>query len=35
LNALNPAVNAPTARPPMFGGLPAFFTNGGQCPYPP
>jgi len=39
LNALNPAVNAPTARPPMFGGQPAFFTdvgNGvGACPFPP
>jgi hypothetical protein len=35
LNALNPSVLASTARPPMFGGLPAFFTNGGQCPYPP
>jgi CSLREA domain-containing protein len=35
LNALNPAVNAPTSRPPMFGGLPAFFTNGGLCPFPP
>jgi hypothetical protein len=35
LNAMNPSVTAPTARPPMFGGLPAFFTNGGQCPWPP
>jgi hypothetical protein len=35
LNAINPAVEAPTARPPMFGGQPAFFTNGGQCPFPP
>jgi len=39
LNALNPAVLAPTAAPPMFGGLPAFFTdvgNGvGGCPFPP
>ena len=35
LNALNPAVNAPTARLPMFGGKPAFFTNGGVCPLPP
>jgi len=39
LNALNPAVLAPTARPPMFGGQPAFFTdvgNGvGGCPFPP
>jgi hypothetical protein len=35
LNALSPGVNSPTSRPPMFGGQPAFFTNGGQCPYPP
>jgi subtilisin-like proprotein convertase family protein len=39
LNALNPAVNAPTSRPPMFGGQPAFFTNMGSgvgvCPFPP
>jgi hypothetical protein len=35
LNALSPGVNAPTSRPPMFGGQPAFFTNGGQCPGPP
>jgi hypothetical protein len=35
LNATSPAVTAPTARPPMFGGQPAFFTNSGQCPYPP
>ncbi len=35
LNSLNPAVFAGTAKPPMFGGQPAFFTNGGQCPYPP
>ena len=35
LNTLNPAVNAPTSRPPMFGGLPAFFTNGGLCPFSP
>jgi hypothetical protein len=33
LNALNPAVTAPTSRPPMFGGLPAFFA--GPCPWPP
>ncbi|MDO8613596.1 MAG: C39 family peptidase [Dehalococcoidia bacterium] len=32
LNAINPAVLAPTARPPMFGGQPAFF---GTCPWPP
>ena len=35
LNALNPAVNATTSRPPMFNGQPAFFTNLGQCPWPP
>jgi hypothetical protein len=39
LNALNPAVIAPTSRPPMFGGQPAFFTNVGNgvggCPFPP
>lgn len=35
LNALNPAIDAPTARPPMFGGQPAFFTNAGLCPSPP
>ncbi len=35
INAINPAVLASTARPPMFGGQPAFFTNGGQCPFPP
>lgn len=39
LNALNPGVNAPTSRPPMFGGQPAFFTNVGNgvggCPWPP
>lgn len=35
LNALNPATLASTARPPMFGGQPAFFTNIGQCPFPP
>jgi len=23
------------ARPPMFNGEPAFFTNGGVCPWPP
>lgn len=34
MNALNPVVLNPTARPPMFGGLPAFFTNGGVCPWP-
>jgi len=35
LNSLNPAIDAPTARPPMFGGQPAFFANGGLCPSPP
>jgi hypothetical protein len=39
LNALNPAVSAPSARPPMFGGQPAFFANAGNgvggCPLPP
>ena len=39
LNALNPAVEAPTSRPPMFGGQPAFFANAGSgpgvCPWPP
>lgn len=35
MNAINPAVLAPTARPPMFGGQPAFFTNAGLCPWPP
>jgi len=33
LNALNPAVMASTARPPMLGGQPAFFA--GACPWPP
>ncbi len=33
LNAFNPAVSASTARPPMFGGLPAFFEPA--CPWPP
>jgi len=33
INALNPAVMASTARPPMFGGQPAFFA--GACPWPP
>jgi len=39
LNALNPAVHSPTARPPMFGGQPAFFADAGNgvggCPLPP
>jgi hypothetical protein len=35
LNSLiNGAVGSP-ARPPMFGGLPAFFTSGGMCPWAP
>ena len=33
INALNPAVMAPTARPPMFGAQPAFMA--GACPWPP
>ncbi len=33
LNSINPGVAAGSSRPPMFGGLSAFFTNGGQCPY--
>jgi len=39
INAINPAVLAPTARPPMFGGQSAFLSdvgNGvGGCPFPP
>ncbi len=39
INAINPAVLAPTARPPMFGGHPAFLSNVGNgiggCPFPP
>jgi len=39
INAINPAILAPTARPPMFGGQPAFLSdvgNGiGGCPFPP
>jgi hypothetical protein len=39
IGALNPGTNASTSRPPMFGGLPAIFTdvgNGvGGCPFPP
>ena len=31
---LTGAVGSP-ARPPMFGGQQAFFTNGGMCPWPP
>lgn len=34
MNALNPAVDASTSRPPMFGHQPAFFTDGGVCPSP-
>lgn len=35
LNALiSGAVGSP-ARPPMFGGSVAFFTNSGRCPFPP
>jgi hypothetical protein len=30
---INGGVPSP-ARPPMFGGLPAFFTSGGLCPWP-
>ena len=33
INPMNPAVTAPTARPPMFGGAQAFFA--GECPWPP
>jgi len=33
INALNPAVTAATARPPMFNGQQAFFA--GACPWPP
>jgi hypothetical protein len=35
LNALNPSVDAPTSRPPMFGGQSAFFSNLGRCPFAP
>ena len=35
LNALITGAIGSPARPPMFGGLPAFFTNGGLCPWPP
>ncbi len=35
LNAINPGVDAQTSRPPMMGHGPAFFTNGGQCPFAP
>jgi hypothetical protein len=33
INSLNPGVSAPTSRPPMFNGQPAFFA--GACPWPP
>ncbi len=33
LTVLSPVVTATTARPPMFGGAPAFFE--GACPWPP
>jgi hypothetical protein len=33
INALSPGVIAPTSRPPMFNGQPAFFA--GACPWPP
>ncbi|MDO8616445.1 MAG: thrombospondin type 3 repeat-containing protein [Dehalococcoidia bacterium] len=33
INALSPGVSAPTSRPPMFNGQPAFFA--GACPWPP
>ena len=39
LNAINPGTLAATARPPMFGGQPAFFADAGNgvggCPFPP
>ena len=35
LNALLTGDAGSPARPPMFGGQRAFFTNGGQCPWPP
>jgi hypothetical protein len=35
LNRLNPGVNTNIAKPPMFGGQVAFFTNSGTCPYAP
>ena len=35
LNALITGAAGSPARPPMFGGLPAFYTNGGLCPWPP
>jgi len=35
LNSLITGAVGSPARPPMFGGQQAFFTNGGQCPWPP
>jgi hypothetical protein len=35
LNALITGAAGSPARPPMFGGQMAFFTNGGLCPWPP
>ena len=35
LNALLTGAVGSGARPPMFGGLTAFFTNGGMCPWSP
>jgi hypothetical protein len=35
LNSLITGAEGSPARPPMFGGLQAFFTSGGMCPYPP
>ena len=35
LNALVTGAVGSPARPPMFGGQPVIFTNGGQCPFPP
>jgi hypothetical protein len=35
LNSLITGAEGSPARPPIFGGLQAFFTSGGMCPYPP
>ena len=35
LNALITGADGSPARPPMFGGQQAFFTNGGMCPWAP
>jgi len=35
LNALITGLAGSPARPPMFGGQYAFYTNGGTCPWPP